>query len=184
MKKHLVNAIIDIPKGSNIKYEFDRETGKVIVDRILYGANVYPYNYGYIENTIDWDGDELDILIISDHSFAPGCQVPTRIIGAMKMIDDGETDTKLIGVIDCDPRWNDVNNLDDLNQHRLAEIKDFFENYKNLQNKKVDIQGFENVTWAIKEYAHCQELFTKYSKLPKAEFLTKMKKEFPDKYTV
>ncbi len=182
MKNININAIIDIPKGSNIKYEFDRNTGKVIVDRILYGANVYPYNYGYIENTLDWDGDELDVLIISDHSFAPGCQVPINILGAMKMIDDGETDTKLIGVIACDPRWDDIKKLSDLNNHRLLEIKDFFSNYKNLQNKTVQINGFENEIWAHDELVECQKLYDEYNDMPKAEFLTLMKEEHPEKY--
>ncbi len=184
MKKTNINAIIDIPKGSNIKYEFDRKTGKVIVDRILYGANVYPYNYGYIENTLDWDGDELDVLIISDHSFAPGCQVPINILGAMKMIDDGETDTKLIGVISCDPRWSDVKALKDLNQHRLLEIEDFFSNYKNLQNKTVKINGFENEDWANKELIECENLYKKYHNIPKSKFLELMKASHPEKYTV
>ncbi len=183
MKTVQINAIIDIPKGSNIKYEFDRKTGKVIVDRILYGANVYPYNYGYIENTLDWDGDELDVLIISDHSFAPGCQVPINILGAMKMIDDGETDTKLIGVISCDPRWSDVKTLKDLNNHRLLEIEDFFANYKNLQKKVVKISGFEDEIWATNELAECQNLYKEYHTMPKNQFLSLMKEKHPNKYS-
>lgn len=172
--------IIEIPKGSNIKYEI--EDGKVKVDRILFGAMNYPANYGFFENTLDWDGDPLDALVISDHSFMPGVEIPIRILGAIKMIDGGETDTKIIGVIDVDPRFKNIKTLDDVEQHILDEYKDFFENYKNLQNKKVKINGFEGLEYAMNELKETKELYEKYSSLDKDEFISKMKEEHPDKY--
>lgn len=177
-----INVTIEIPKDSKIKYEYDRKSGEINVDRILYGSSAYPLNYGFIKNTLDWDGDELDALIISDQSFIPGCNVPVRVLGAMEMIDGGETDTKLITVIDCDPRYEHLKELKDVPKHILKEVQDFFENYKNLQNKKVDIKGFKELSWAEKEYEECVELFKKYSDMPKKQFLAKMKKEYPKKY--
>ncbi|MCF0217642.1 MAG: inorganic diphosphatase [Malacoplasma sp.] len=179
-----LNITIEIPKNSNVKYEFDRKTKKISVDRILYGTEVYPHNYGFIEEALDWDGDELDALVIANQSFLPGVSVPVRIIGAMEMIDDNETDTKLISVIDCDPRFKHINNLNDLGEHTLKEIKNFFETYKLLQNKKVVIKGFHDVKWAEKEYLECVELMKQYKNLDKDEFIKKMQKEHPEKYKI
>ena len=174
------NIIIEIPKGSNIKYEI--EDGKIKVDRILFGSMRYPLNYGFFENTLDWDGDPLDVLVFSDHEFLPGVEVPIRIIGAMKVIDGGETDTKILGVIDVDPRYNNIKTLKDIEPHKLEEIKDFFENYKNLQKKSVKINGFENKEYAMKELEATKILYTKYKNLSKKSFIEKMKKEHPEKY--
>ncbi len=177
-----LDVTIEIPKHSKVKYEYDRKTGNISVDRILYGPSGYPQNYGFIKEALDWDGDELDCLVISDQEFPCGIIVPTRIIGAMEMIDGGETDTKLIGVIDCDPRYSHINSIDDLNQHLLLEMKDFFETYKNLQKKKVEIKGFQKKDWAEKEYKECCELMNKYGSMDKKEFIAKMQKEHPEKY--
>lgn len=177
-----LNVIIEIPKDSKIKYEYDRKTQQIIVDRILYGSSSYPLNYGFIKEALDWDGDELDALIISDQVFIPGAVVPVRVVGAMEMIDQNETDTKLITVIDCDPRYKHINDLSDVNEHLLKEIKDFFQTYKNLQNKQVIIQGFQNKDWAVCEYHECVQLMNEYGKLDKDEFVEKMKKIHPEKY--
>ena len=178
----IINVVIEIPKNSNIKYEYNRTNGQISVDRILYGSNVYPENYGFIRDALDWDGDELDVLVIAEQSFMPGIEVPTRILGAMTMVDSGETDTKLIGVIDCDPRFKKINSLTDLPEHKLHVIRDFFETYKRLQKKEVKVGEFKDADWAIKELEECRCLMSKYSKLPKEEFLAKMKKEHPKKY--
>ena len=180
--KNTVNVVIEIPKNSNVKYEYNRSNGQISVDRILYGPSVYPENYGFIPNALDSDGDELDILVVADQSFIPGIVVPTRILGAMSMIDDGETDTKLIGVIDCDPRFKDYQKLEDLPQHKLAVIRDFFETYKRLQKKEVKIGEFKDEKWAVKELEECVELMNKYGKIPKDEFISKMRVEHPEKY--
>lgn len=177
-----INVTIEVPKNSKIKYEYDRKTGQILVDRILFGSNSYPMNYGFIKEALDWDGDELDALIISDQEFIPGCLVPVRVIGAMEMIDGGETDTKLITVIDCDPRYNHIKTLEDVPNHLLSEVKDFFENYKNLQNKSVDIKGFRDLDWAIQEYKECVILMKTYGNMKKEDFVSKMKEEHPYKY--
>lgn len=177
-----IEVTIEIPKHSNVKYEYDRQTKSIKVDRILFGSEVYPQNYGFLPEALDWDGDELDIFVLSDQSFMPGVKVPARIIGAMEMIDSGETDTKLIGVIDCDPRYSHINSINDINEHLLKEISNFFQNYKILQNKKVVVKGFKDKAWAINEYDECVDLMKKYGQLPKEEFIEKMKKEHPDKY--
>ncbi len=179
----VLNATIEIPKNSKIKYEYDRKTGQISVDRILYGSSGYPLNYGFIKEALDWDGDELDVLVIADQEFNPGINVPVRIVGAMEMIDGGETDTKLLGVIDCDVRYKGIQKLSDVNTHLLAEVRDFFENYKNLQNKKVVIKGFQDEQWAAHEYQECCELMQKYGKMDKDAFVAQMKQEHPEKYS-
>lgn len=178
-----LDVIIEIPKHSNIKYEYDRKTKQIAVDRILYGANIYPQNYGFIPNTLDWDGDELDALVIADQSFIPGVSVPVRILGAMEMIDSGETDTKLITVISCDKRFDHIRTLEDVPQHIKDEIQNFFEQYKALQKKTVKVLGFKDLDWAVNEYKTCQELAQKYSDMPKKEFVEMMHKHHPEKYT-
>ena len=180
MKKDI---IVEIPKNSNIKYEIDPKTNRVMVDRILFGTDRYPHNYGFIENTLDWDGDALDGLIISNEGFAPGSVVPSRILGAMEMIDGGETDTKLIAVIDVDPRFNHVKTLKDLPKHILDEIQNFFENYKKLQNKEVIINGFKDIKVAKTIFDECVDLYNKYKDMDKSKFIEQMKKEHPEKYT-
>jgi len=183
MSENLVLTVtIEIPKGSNVKYEYDRKSGKISVDRILYGPNYYPQNYGFIPEALDWDGDELDVLVFADQSFQPGIQVPTRIIGALAMVDGGETDTKLIGVIACDPRYKHVTTMKDLSEHEFSIIKEFFETYKNLQKKSVLVNGFHDHDWAVKEYHECVHLMKEYGSMDKDAFIELMKKKHPEKY--
>ncbi len=182
MEKLTLDVTIEIPKNSKVKYEYNRKTGKISVDRILFGPSCYPQNYGFIPEALDWDGDELDVLVIADQEFMPGVSVPTRILGAMEMIDGGETDTKLIGVIDCDPRFKQYDSLKSLPEHLLLEIKDFFETYKRLQKKEVLVKGFKEVDWAVNEYHECVKLMQQYGKEDKDKFVELMKKEHPEKY--
>lgn len=185
METKVIKVNIEISKGSNIKYEYDRATKKMVVDRILRDGFVYPSNYGFIEEALDWDGDELDVLVYSNESFIPGVQLEARIIGAMKMIDDGETDTKLIAVHNDDYRLDDINNLEDLPKKWLDSVHKFFSTYKNWKRKGITkVPGFENAQWAIKEYEECVHLMSKYGKLPKEKFVEKMKKEHPEKYEI
>ncbi|WP_031489400.1 inorganic diphosphatase [Ureaplasma canigenitalium] len=179
-----INVTIEIPKHSAIKYEYDRKTGDIIVDRVLYGSMVYPQNYGFIKDALDYDGDELDVLVISNHSLIPGSRVKARLVGALEMIDNNETDTKLLAVIDVDPRFDFIKDLEDVPPHLLLEIKDFFENYKNLQKKKVEVRNFKNQEWAINELEECKILMQKYGNMDKDEFVALMKKEHPSKYTI
>ncbi len=185
MSNKVINVTVEIPKNSNIKYEFDRETKKIKVDRILRDGFKYPSNYGFVSEALDWDGDELDVLIYSDDIFVPGVEVEVRIIGAMRMIDDGETDTKLIGVHHNDYRLENINSLNDIPKKWLDEIETFFSTYKNWKRVGITkVPGFENKEWALKEYDECCKLMEKYGSIPKKEFVDKMKKEHPEKYEI
>lgn len=179
----IINVNIEISKGSNIKYEYDRKKGKIVVDRILRDGFVYPANYGFVEEALDWDGDELDVLVYSKESFTPGVALNARVVGAMKMIDDGETDTKLIAVHADDYRLEKITELDDLPKKWLAEVENFFSTYKNWKRQGItSVDGFENEEWAVKEYDECVELMEKYGSMDKDDFIAEMKKKHPSKY--
>lgn len=113
----------------------------------------------------------------------PGIKVPVRILGAMEMVDNGEADTKLITVIDCDKRYEHMIKLSDIPEHLLKEIQNFFEQYKQLQNKKVEVIGFRDINWALKEYEECKKMMDEFGHLPKDEFIRIMKIEHPEKYS-
>ncbi len=180
-----LNVTIEIQKGSNIKYEWDRSQGKIVVDRILRDGFTYPANYGFVSEALDWDGDELDVLVYSNETFQAGVQLEARIIGAMKMIDDGETDTKLIAVHANDYRLEDIKSMDDLPKEWLKNVEVFFSTYKNWKRPNItSISGFEGKEWAEEEYKECVELMNKYAKMDKKEFIDKMMKEHPEKYTI
>ena len=180
-KKITVN--IEIPMNSNIKYEYDRKKNKIVVDRILRKGFNYPANYGYLEEALDWDGDELDVLVYSSEIFMPNVQIQARIIGAMKMIDDGETDTKIIVVHDNDYRLNDVQSLNDVPEEWLQKVKTFFTTYKNWKRPGItSVSGFEDASWAWKEYQECVSLMDKYGKMDKKVFIEEMQKKHPEKY--
>lgn len=180
---NIIEMKVEIQKNSNIKYEYDRADGNIHVERILRGDFVYPCNYGFIPTALDWDGDELDVLLYSPETFTPGVVLNARIIGAMKMIDSGETDTKLIAVHADDYRLDGIKKLEDLSEPFLMHIETFFSNYKNWKKKgATKVQGFEGEKWALAELKECEELMVKYGKMPKKEFIKKMMKEHPEKY--
>lgn len=143
------NVIIEIPKGSNNKYEIDKETGLITLDRVLYGANFYPFDYGFLPQTYWDDDDALDAIVLTTNPLAPSVLVPCRAIGLMTMIDDGDVDDKLICVPTVDPRFNDVKSFDDLGSHRQKEFKHLFETMKILENKKVEVTGFKDSKAAV-----------------------------------
>ncbi|RIV16772.1 inorganic diphosphatase [Mycoplasmopsis gallopavonis] len=181
--KNIVKVKIEIQKNSRIKYEYNRKTKEIEVDRILRGDFVYPCNYGFIPNALDWDGDELDVLLYSEETFIPGSVLNARIIGAMKMIDDGETDTKLIAVHEDDYRLSHIQNIKDLPEPFLKTVETFFSTYKNWKRPNItSVNGFENVEWAMKEYEECVELMEKYGSMDKKEFIKKMQEMHPEKY--
>lgn len=153
--KNIVDAIIEIPLGSKNKFEIDEKTHRVKLDRVLYSAMNYPAEYGYIENTLSDDGDPLDILVISNAATYPGCVVSARILGYLKIRDNGMLDYKLIAVVNADPRFNEIQELSDLPQFRLDEIKDFFANYKRLQEIPVEVGEYYNKEEAIKILEYC-----------------------------
>ena len=138
----LVNALIEIPQGSKSKYEIDKKTGLLKLDRVIYSSFHYPVNYGLIPQTLGQDGDPLDILICSE-SIQPLCLVDAYVIGNMQMIDTGLIDDKVIAVAAKDPGVNYIKNMEDLPQHFLTVLKNYFEQYKVLENKKVEINDFQ-----------------------------------------
>lgn len=160
----VVPVIIEIPKGSSNKYEFDPLTHRLKLDRVLYGANFYPSEYGMIENTLDWDGDPLDVIALATYPTIPGVEVRVRVLGSIKMIDNGEIDTKIFGVFADDPRFNAYKKISDVPQHLRDEIEMFFLQYKTLQKKFVKITGWGNAEDAAKEIQECQKRFQKYEK--------------------
>ncbi len=149
MKRDVVDAMIEIPYRSRNKYEVDKRTGRVRLDRVLYSAMGYPTEYGYLEETLAPDGDPLDILVIGTEPTYPGCVVPARVIGYLVMIDGGSEDYKLLSVVDCDPRNDGIQELQDLSPFILEEIRNFFENYKYLQRIPVEVRDYHGKEEAL-----------------------------------
>lgn len=156
---NVVEAIIEIPLKTKNKFEIDHNSNRIRLDRVLYSAMTYPAEYGFIENTLANDGDPLDILVISSEPTFPGCIVPARIIGYLKMIDNGYEDYKLISVVDVDPRYKEINTLNDLSNFTLDEIKNFFQNYKKLQNIKVEVYDYHNLEEALILIEECKKRY-------------------------
>lgn len=137
-----VNAIIEIPKGSKAKYELDKESGLIKMDRILFSSVQYPANYGFIPRSFCGDHDPLDILVLCQEPAVPLCIMRAKPIGVMKMLDQGEEDDKIIAVHADDPEFAHIESLDELPPHRMKEIQRFFEEYKILENKITKVEKF------------------------------------------
>jgi inorganic pyrophosphatase len=144
-----VNVVVEIPKGSTNKYEIDHETGVVKLDRVLFSPLFYPCDYGFIPETLYSDGDPLDALVILTHPTFPGCIVEAKPVGALGMRDEKGVDDKIICVATKDPRYSDIDDLDDLSEHLRREIVHFFAVYKELEEKSVEVLG-----WKTKAKAH------------------------------
>ncbi|MFN8414698.1 MAG: inorganic diphosphatase [Cytophagaceae bacterium] len=138
----ILQSIIEIPKGSKAKYELDKETGLLRLDRVLFSAVHYPANYGFIPQTYCEDKDPLDVLIISQVEVVPFCIVNAKVVGVMRMIDNGESDDKIIAVAADDISVNHINDISELPPHTILEVQRFFEDYKKLENKEVKVEGF------------------------------------------
>lgn len=138
-----VNALIEIPQGSRTKYEIDKETGLLIMDRVIHSSFHYPINYGFIPQTLGLDGDPLDILVLCSQTIHPLCLVQATVIGNMQMIDSGEEDDKIIAVATNDPSVNHITEISGLPKHFFNELKHYFEEYKKLENKEVRIDNFQ-----------------------------------------
>ena len=144
-KSGIVNVLIEIPAGSKNKYEFDKDMNAFALDRVLYASVQYPYDYGFIPNTLADDGDPLDGMVIMDQPTFPGCVIAARPIGMLEMVDGGDRDEKILCVPDKDPRYTNISSLKDIASHRLDEIAEFFRTYKNLEKKVTEILGWQDV---------------------------------------
>ncbi|MCH2224912.1 MAG: inorganic diphosphatase [Crocinitomicaceae bacterium] len=140
----IVNGIIEIPKNTRAKYELDKESGMLMLDRVLYSSMYYPANYGFIPQTYCDDKDPLDILVLSQITIVPMCIVSAKVIGVMRMLDGGEHDDKIIAVATNDMSVNHINDISELPEHFFKEIQNFFEDYKKLENKSVEVADFQN----------------------------------------
>lgn len=141
---HQVNALIEISQGSKCKYEIDKATGLLKLDRVIYSSFIYPVNYGFIPQTLGHDNDPLDILVLCSESIRPLCLVEAKVIGNMQMIDSGEKDDKIIAVAANDPSVNHISDIAHLSPHFILVLQNYFEQYKVLENKKVLIDEFQS----------------------------------------
>lgn len=157
----IVNAIIEIPKGSKIKYELDKKSGLIMMDRILFSSVHYPANYGFIPQSYCEDHDPLDILVLGQEVAVPLCIMRAKPIGVMKMLDQGEADDKIIAVHQDDPEYSHYNDIEELPPHRMLEIRRFFEDYKKLEKKEVKVENFFDRKEALKVIAEAQNFYIK-----------------------
>ncbi|MDR0912773.1 MAG: inorganic diphosphatase [Methanobrevibacter sp.] len=154
-----LTAIIEIPKGSNNKYEYDKDMEAFALDRVLYSSVFYPLDYGFIPQTIYDDGDPMDIMVLIDQPTFPGCVIESRPIGIMKMIDSGDKDYKILAVAVDDPKYRDVKDIKDIPLHTLDLIVEFFRTYKNLEGKKTEVLGWERAEVAKTEAIRSIEMY-------------------------
>ncbi|HHY18296.1 MAG TPA: inorganic diphosphatase [Firmicutes bacterium] len=145
----LVEAFVEIPKGSMNKYEYDLKKGVFRLDRVLYGSIHYPAEYGFIPDTLAEDGDPLDILVLSNVPTFPGCILEARVLGALEMADDKGRDVKILAALDKDPRFDEMQSLKDVPHHILKEIEHFFGIYKELEGKMTDVDGWRDLDFAV-----------------------------------
>ena len=156
-----MNVIVEVPKGSHNKYEIDKETGMIKLDRANYGAAPYPFEYGFVPQTHWEDGDALDVMLLATYPIPSGILVTARPVALMEMTDSGDPDSKIIAVPTEDRRFEHVKDLGDLNPHSLKEYKHFFETLKQLKGKpaEVTVHGFKGREDAIKAFEHGVSLY-------------------------
>ena len=138
-----ITTIIEINKGSKNKYEIDKESGLIALDRVSHTSQDFPFDYGFIPQTLWDDGDPMDVIVLTTYPLFPGLLVRVRPVAIMNMIDGGDSDDKVIAVPAEDPRWTNIKDLADINPHTLKEIEHFYSTYKQLQNKVVKVNGFK-----------------------------------------
>ncbi|KAE9595847.1 putative inorganic diphosphatase [Lupinus albus] len=159
---HIFNVVVEISKGSKVKYELDKKTGLIKVDRILYSSVVYPHNYGFIPRTLCEDNDPIDVLVLMQEPILPGTFLRAKAIGLMPMIDQGEKDDKIIAVCADDPEYRHYTDLKELPPHRLMEIRRFFEDYKRNENKEVAVNEFLPPATAVEAIQYSMDLYAEY----------------------
>lgn len=167
------DVLIEIPRGSRNKYEYDFEIKRIRFDRMLFSSMMYPADYGFFPETLAMDGDPLDVLILINEPTFPGCVMEVKPIGVFHMADDKGPDEKIICVPVSDPIWNSLNNLSDINPHLLKEIEHFFQVYKDLENKRVDVGGWGDLSEALAIIAECTERFDRIENKPEGLFSIK-----------
>jgi inorganic pyrophosphatase len=161
--KRVIEAIIEIPMGTQNKYEVDKNKNRIKLSRVLYSKMTYPAEYGFIEETLAEDGDPLDILVLATTPTFPGCIVDARIVGFLDMVDSGSRDAKVIAVADADPRFDWINDIDDIPSLQLREIKLFFRTYKELlPDHKVEVGEYHNAQEACDLIDRCLRSYQKH----------------------
>ena len=162
--KEKMNVIVEINKGSKNKYEIDKKTGLIALDRAAHTSQDFPFDYGFVPQSLWHDNDPLDVILLTTFPLLPGVLVRARPIAIMNMTDSGEGDDKIIAVPCDDPRWNEVKDLGDINKHTLKEIEHFYSTYKKLQDKVVEVKGFKGREEAEKAFEEGLKLYKeKYS---------------------
>jgi inorganic pyrophosphatase len=156
-----INVIVEINKGSLNKYELDKETGLIMLDRVSHTAQTFPFDYGFVPQTHWHDGDPLDVVLVTTSPLIPGILVKARPVAVMDMIDSDESDAKIVAVPVGDPRFSHVYDLADLNPHFIKEVTHFYENYKKLQNKVVTIPTVRDAKAAHEVIMESIELYKK-----------------------
>jgi inorganic pyrophosphatase len=151
----VVDVFVEVPKNGRVQYEIDRESGLLRAARVLYGALHFPANYGIVPRTLDGDGGPLDVLVLSQEDLASGCVVSARVIGVMPMLDQGDTDDKIIAIMNGDPAYEGVRTLDDLLPFRMNEIMRFFGDYRALEGKEVRVAAPLGVDEAVRVVDRC-----------------------------
>ena len=159
--KEEMNVIIEIPKDSHNKYEIDKKTGLIKLDRANYSAAAYPFDYGFVPQTLWDDGDALDVIVLTTYPLDVAILVATRPVAILNMIDNGEPDEKILAVPVEDKRWDDIRGLEDVNKHTLKEIVNFFETYKMLKGKPspVEISGWSGRVEAEAAFERARQMY-------------------------
>lgn len=155
-----MNVIVEINKGSKNKYEIDKETGLIALDRAMHSSQDYPFDYGFVPQTLWDDGDALDVVLLTTYPLFPGVLVRARPVAIMSMIDGGEADDKVIAVPTSDPRFSDIEDLAHVNKHTIKEIRHFFETYKQIQGKEVSVGEVKGKDAAMAAFARARTLYT------------------------
>ena len=159
--KSAMNVIVEINKGSKNKYEVDKKTGLIALDRVMHTGQDFPFDYGFVPQSLWHDDDPLDVVLLATYPFPPGTLVHARPVALMNMIDSGEGDDKIIAVPVDDPRFDNINDLGDVNPHTIKEIEHFYTTYKKIQNKVVDVTGFQGKKEAENAFEEGVALYTK-----------------------
>lgn len=162
-----INTIVEIGKGSKNKYEIDKETGLIALDRAMHTAQDYPFDYGFVPRTLWDDNDALDVVVLTTYPLFPGILVRVRPVALLTMVDSGEPDDKIIAVPVDDPRFDGIKDLPHINKHTLKEIEHFFSTYKKIQNKAVEVTGFKNAKGARDAFERACKMYREHYILKK-----------------